>query len=318
MDPVSRHLASHHGIISRAEAKDNGLSDRQIAHRLSIGRWARLAPGVFRLVASPDTWKGAVRGAALSVHGLASHGTAATVHRIDGWDQTRIEVVVDQTRRPKPRPGVTIHRSTQMTLADPCEVDGVPVTGLARTVLDVASNVGRKRLEWTVDAVVRDGRLDWSDLYAIWARSSAKGRDGCGRLHALLEERYGEKVLPDSKFNRLVGQLLDDAGIGGFVYEYEIFDGDRLIARADIAFPEQTVAIECDSKKWHLSGQSFEADRRRQNRATISGWTVLQFTWKTYKESPASIVNDVYNAMRMKLAQNETRSLVYEIRTPSS
>jgi len=52
-----------------------------------------------------------------------------------------------------------------------------------------------------------------------------------------------------------------------------------------------------------LNGHSFEADRRRQNRATISGWTVLQFTWKTYKESPASIVNDVYNAMRMKLAQ---------------
>ncbi len=183
-----------------------------------------------------------------------------------------------------------------MDLADGCEIDAIPVTGLARTVLDVAANVGPKRLEWTVDAVLRSRQLDWPDLYAIWARSSAKGRDGCGRLYTLLERRYGDKAVPDSKFNRMVGQLLDDAGLGGFLYEYEIFQGDKFLARADIAFPHERLAIECDSKRWHLNGHAFEADRFRQNRVTISGWTVLQFTWKTYKESPGTIVNDVYNA----------------------
>ena len=238
---------------------------------------------------------------ALSAGGFASHGTAATVHGIDGWDQRRIEIVVPQDRRPKPREGVTIHRSTQMALADACEVNGIPVTGLARTVLDIAAIVGKKRLNWTVDAVLRSGRLDWPDLYAVWARHSVHGRDGCGKLHALLEARYGDKAIPDSTFNRMIGQLLADAGISGFVYEHEIFAGTRLLARADIAFPAARLAIECDSRRWHDHSHAFEADRTRQNRVTISGWTVLQFTWKTYKNSPDAIVNDVYNALKMKL-----------------
>jgi hypothetical protein len=299
MDAIAQHLASHHGIITRSEANDLKMRDRKIGYRVETGAWERVAPGVFRLAGTPETWHGRVRAAALSAGGVASHGTAATVHGIDGWDQTRIEVVVDQDRRPKPRAGVIVHRSTQMALADKCEVDGVPVTGVARTVLDVAAIGGPRRLEWTVDAVLR-GQLDWPDLYAVWARHSAKGRDGCGKLHALLERRYGDKAIPDSKFNRLVGQLLDDAGIDGFLYEYEILQNGRFLARADIAFPEHRLAIECDSKRWHLNGHAFEADRTRQNRVTISGWTVLQFTWDTYTKSPMTIVNDVYNALKLK------------------
>lgn len=301
MDPVTRHLATHHGVVTRGEARELGMSDRRIAHQVSSGKWIRSAPGVFRHAASPLTWKARVRAAALSAGGLASHGTAATVHRIDGWDQSRIEVVVDQDRRPKPRAGITIYRSKQMDLADAYEVDGVPVTGLGRTVLDVAGVVTLKRLDWTVDAVLRSDELDWPDLYAVLARSSAKGRNGCGLLRALLDRRYGDKVVPDSKFNRLVGQLLDDAGLTGLLYEYEIFRGDRFVARADIAFPEQRLAIECDSQKWHLNGHAFEADRSRQNRVTIAGWTVLQFTWKTYVEAPDTIVEQVHSALRMKL-----------------
>jgi very-short-patch-repair endonuclease len=296
MSAINHHLAQHHGVISRAEAIKLGMTASQLEYRLRSGRWERLSPGVYRLTGAPPLWRGNVRAAALSVQGLASHGTAATVHRIDGWDQRRIEVVVSQDRKPSRRRGITIHRSTQMTLADACELHAIPVTGLARTVLDVAAVVGPKRLEWTVDAVLRGGLLEWPDLYAIWARHSAKGRDGCGKLHALLERRYGDKAIPDSKFNRMVGQLLNDAGIDGFLYEHEILKDGRFLARADLAFPQERLAIECDSKTWHLNNHAFEADRTRQNRVTISGWTVLQFTWKTYKESPVSIVNDVYNA----------------------
>lgn len=279
------------------------MNGNGIAYQLRSGRWERIGHGVYRLAGAPQTWRGDVRAAALSVQGLGSHGTAATVHAIDGWDQSRIEVVVDQARRPSASPRIVVHRSKQMALADATEIDGIPVTGLARTVLDIAAVVGPKRLEWTVDAVLRDGRLTWPDLYAVWSRHSARGRDGCGRLYRLLERRYGSLVVPDSKFNRMVGQLLQDAGLDGFLYEYEVRSAGSFLARVDLAFPAERLAIECDSRQWHDTSSAFESDRSRANRLTVAGWTVLRFTWKAFIESPASIVNDVYNALHF-LRQN--------------
>ena len=301
-EAIRRHLASHHGVISRAEAIAFDMSERQIENRLRSDRWERVAAGVYRVAGAPATWRGKVRAAALSLDGLASHGTAATVHGIDGWDHTRIHVVVDQNRRPDPRSDVSIRRSTQMALAGGCEVDGIPVTGLARTTLDVAADVSPKRLDWTIDAVLRNNQLTWSELYAIYARSKAKGRDGGGPFRRMLDDRFGDAEIPDSIFNRMVGQLLVDQGIDWFHYEYELFEGTNFIARADLAFPEEKLVIECDSKAFHMFTGGFESDRKRSNRITLVGWTVLQFTWKTYVEQPGTIVDDVRDALEL-LAQ---------------
>jgi len=54
------------------------------------------------------------------------------------------------------------------------------------------------------------------------------------------------------------------------------------VAFADVAFPEQRIAIEVDGRRHHAD--RFEEDRLRQNEIVLRGWRVLRFTWKMLTE----------------------------------
>ena len=53
-------------------------------------------------------------------------------------------------------------------------------------------------------------------------------------------------------------------------------NGD-FVARVDLAFPDQRVAIEYDGA-WHAEPGQFAKDRRRLNALVAAGWTVLHVT----------------------------------------
>jgi len=293
------HLASSHGIISRPEAYDLGLTNRQISHRVKTGEWIRLGPSVFRVATSPLTWTATARAAALSCDGLISHRSAARLWGVGDFRSSKIEVVVPDSRR-RHRPDVLVHRSSQFELADPTVIEGVPVTGLSRTILDTAGLIGPRRLDQLVDAALRTELITWPDLLSVLSRHSARGRNGCGRLRTLLDDRYGDMSIPDSRWNRMVGQLLADSELPCPVYEYEIFHGETFVARVDLAYPSRRIAVECDSVRYHLNRASFEADPRRRNALSVAGWQVLSFTWSDYIERPWSIVRTVTEAYRAR------------------
>jgi very-short-patch-repair endonuclease len=55
-------------------------------------------------------------------------------------------------------------------------------------------------------------------------------------------------------------------------------DGTGFVARVDFAWPEAKVAVEYEGR-WHgESPQQVAADRRRLNRLTAAGWTVVFVT----------------------------------------
>lgn len=200
--------------------------------------------------------------------------------------------------RTRERSTVRVHESTQLHLADATEVDGVPVTGVARTVLDVAAVSGPKKIEWTIDAVLRQNLLAWPDLYQVLVRHARRGRDGAGKLRAVLDERFGNDPIPDSKWNRMVEQLLEDHGLPTASLEYNVHHKGAWLARVDLAFPEHLLAIELDSVRYHLNRTSFEADPRRKNRLMVAGWQVLTFTWADYNDRPLELVSTIRRALR--------------------
>jgi very-short-patch-repair endonuclease len=55
-------------------------------------------------------------------------------------------------------------------------------------------------------------------------------------------------------------------------------DGGGFVARVDFAWPEARIALEYEGR-WHgESPQQVTADRRRLNRLTAAGWTVIFVT----------------------------------------
>ncbi|MBW3667252.1 MAG: endonuclease domain-containing protein, partial [Actinobacteria bacterium] len=58
----------------------------------------------------------------------------------------------------------------------------------------------------------------------------------------------------------------------------------------DDAYPEAKLAIEWDSRAWHLQRAAMEADRRRDRIAAMHGWLVIRVTWQDIKERPDEVI----------------------------
>ena len=286
---VLGRMRQQHGLISRQQALQVGLTSDQITWRFKTGRWVRAGKGVYRHAASPPTPLSRLLAACLACGGVASHRSAAALHGIDGYKLDRVEIVVPWKRKPTIK-GVELHRTTQMSLTKPVDRDGIPCTWVGRTVLDVASVVSRKRLDHTIDAALRQGLLRLSDLYAVLVAHSRQGRTGCGPFRDAIEERRGDDMIPLSAWSRMVSDLLADSGLERPALEYRICDpSGELLAQVDLAYPSHRLAIELDSKCWHLNSVSFERDPRRRNALTVVGWTVLTFTWSDFVEHPGQL-----------------------------
>ena len=131
---------AQHGVVTRAQLLDAGLSRAAIEHRVQRGRLHCLYPAVF-VVGRPELtqqgrWMAAV---------LACGASAALSHTSAGelWG------VIEARGRPVhvslPRPvdrrpvGITTHRRDR--LADwVIEHDGIPVTSPSQTLIDLATS----------------------------------------------------------------------------------------------------------------------------------------------------------------------------------
>ena len=301
---VLERMRQQHGLIVRSQALDNGMTSAQIGQRLRTGQWERVAHGVYRHAATEQTRLSRLLAVCLAHNALASHRSAAALHGIDGYSLDRIEVVVAANRSPAVK-GARLHRSAQMDLARPTERKSVPVTGLGRTVLDVAAVVSRRQLDDTIDSVIRNGQLRLWDLYDVLVSHARRGRNGCAALRAALDARLGDDRVPLSRWSRMVSDLLVGDGLDRPRFEYPIHAADgEFIAQVDLAYPDRSLAIELDSVRWHHNLHNFNRDRRRRNRLLLAGWNVLNFTWDDYSRRPDQLCAAVAAALTPAIASS--------------
>lgn len=307
-DTVIERMNQQDGLISRAQALDAGLTGRQIEYCVTSGRWVREARGVYRHAAVVASGLTRLRAAWMAYGGLASHRSAAALHHFDGYTFNTVELTVAPGGNRGVK-GVRFHQSTQLDLAKPVEREGIEVTGPARTVLDLAAVVSPKRLDRTVDAVLRSGQLRLSDLWGVLASHARRGRPGCTALKASLEERFGGEPVPLSAWSRMVAELLTDVGLDYPALEHRIHDAlGNFVAQVDLAYPTHRVAIELDSARWHDNRESFVEDRRRRNEITLVGWNVLNFTWDDYASGPERLSATVIGALDGGIRASRTSS----------
>ncbi len=125
------------------------------------------------------------------------------------------------------------------------------------------------RLEEAVDDVLcrRLCRLD--------EPTPPPGPRGTAALRAVLDA-WRPGPLPDGVAEmRIVRQLLA-AGLPTPVRQHEIRVGPTFVARVDLAYPEDRVAIQLDGFRWHAGRAPFRSDRVRGNRIEAAGWRLLR------------------------------------------
>ena len=291
--------ATQHGLISAAQCRDLGVTRSTIHRRVASAAWVREAPSVYRIAGAPRTWQARALAAVISAGpgALASHRTAAHLWGLEGFPAPgRIEVTVPRHARPQRRSSVVTHETLAYDLAGATRRWGVPVTGPARTVIDLAAVLDDEtELLRALDETRRLRLATWPALWEALILHARRGRPGIVRARGTILRRYGRRV-PDTEFARLFMLLLDDAGLPGPVAEHWVY-GEGWRHRLDLAYPQRMVAIELDGKESHLTDEAFEADPVRDNRLCLAGWDVLHYTWHRFVDAPSEVVREVRAAL---------------------
>jgi len=295
---IARLASRQHGLITLAQAFERGLTPDAVAWLVRTGRWVRVASGVYRLNGTPLTWRGRTLALCLAAgsDAVTSHRTAAAVWGLDGFEPPRVEdLTVPVGRRPRVY-GARPHQSRHYEVLGLTTRDGIPVTGPARTVLDVCAvsrnpQIGLRAL----DDVRRRRLATWGELWACHDAHARRGVRGLRTFRALLERRSGKEV-PDTTFEALVQELLVGAGLPEPEPRVWVSAGGHRY-RLDLAYRELRIDIECHSKEWHLNEAAFEADPIRDNALAVAGWLILHFTHQRFRDDPGGIVSDVERAI---------------------
>ena len=288
-----------HGLVTRQQARECGLTDAQIAARVAQGRLIRCEPHVFRLAGAPVPWQQRVLSTCLATDGVASHRTAAMLLGLGLWPGRVVEVTTDPDRNYR-NPEVHLHRSVD----DPAS--GQPHAGRhsshlgTRTLLDLGSVVPQDRVEKCVERAIFRGMTSAGALWAYIDEVGRQGRRGVQPLRGVLELR-GRVPATESDLETEMVQLLRRAGLPEPVRQHEIVVASRRF-RIDLAYPELKIAIEIDGDEPHFGASKTDADDTRDGLLQLGDWLTQHFTKR-------HIRHDEHGERREDLGRVRQRSL---------
>ena len=282
------YAARQFGLVTRKQAR-SVLTRRQIDVRTGSGEWAIAREGVYRLRSAPRSWEGDLLARVIDRAAVASHRTAAVLWDLDRPGSRQSEITVPYHRRPRNEAGM--HVTRQWDRRDEVERSGIACTGLNRTILDCAAVMHWRRVERLAEGAIRRDMTSWGQLRSTLIAHSAHGRDGCGRLRHLLDDRAATPGVTRSDFSLFVVNLLRRHGIPEPKVEYPVCDqhGEHILA-LDLAWPDQKKAWELDGLEWHFGRADVERDRRKRNRLVNEGWVLQEVLWSMYAEAPDDLV----------------------------
>jgi hypothetical protein len=207
---IARLAARQHGVVALWQLTALGVSTSGISRRVADGRLRRVHQGVYAVgpLDRRGYWMAAVL--ACGERALLSHRDAAMLWSLRRTSRTAVDVTAPGTRRRR-RPRITVHGSTELHPDDRAEVDGIPVTSVPRTLLDLAEVVPAEHLRRAYEAAERRELLDMRAVHELIARSN--GRRGLSALLALLDYDPREAIESKSDLESRFLDLVRDAGL---------------------------------------------------------------------------------------------------------
>ena len=215
-----------------------------------------------------------------------SHLSAAQLKGLSEWATARIHVISSKHVRIA---GIAAHRCV---LADDerTVIHGIPVTGLARTLLDCAAMLPAYRLEKLLQEAEFRRLSDSLSLDALIRRYP--GHRGVAKARSVLERgRFGASITKEEMELRFL-KVVDDYGLPSPVLNGLIRAGGKN-HEVDCHWSDGRVIVELDSRMAHMTTQAFEGDRARDRALRIAGWTVIRITWHQMHDEPARIASDI-------------------------
>ena len=316
---TDRRLA---GIRTAAELKSAGNSPAQISRLVRQGKLVRLRYGVYakgHMVAEVRRQPGgsqllevAASLASAEPGAVASHESAACIHEIDllsptalsagaaaqaaraGIDTTqspRVCLTVAPGRNRSGRGGVHIY-SAELPKAHVTEVYGLPVTTVARTVLDLARSLDFRAGVVAADSALHRKLVTKAELESVRARCSAW--PGATRAAEVVTFADG---LSESVLESLARVVFRDCGLPP--PELQIWAGGaEVVGRVDFLWRRYRTVAEVDGRMKYANSVRAVRQLERDRQLRDAGYEVVHFTWNDITENPGYVNATIRKAFR--------------------
>jgi predicted transcriptional regulator of viral defense system len=173
------------GLFTAAQARALGITDSVLARLTQRGKLERVARGVYRIPYFPadplSQYREAVLWARAShgpEHVALSHETALAVYGISDVNPSRVHLTVPKharLRREKPT-WIMIHRG-DLPQSDVTTHEGLPVTTVAKSVMDVMATTGRSSLaRQAIKDARKEGYITAAELQRLSRQLSQHAR----------------------------------------------------------------------------------------------------------------------------------------------
>lgn len=246
------------------------MSAQAIQHRIAKGRLHPVERGVYA-VGRPELsrrgrWAAAVLGCGSGA--ALSYGSAAAFWGIERERKGAIEVSipVSSARR---HGDVLVYRRPNLRMAEVVPRNGIPVTSVVRTLIDIAGRLDGTDLERAVNEADRLGLIDPGTLLEVLDRHP--GKHGVGPLREMLGKRTFR--LTDSELERRFLRLVAETGLSMPLTQQRL-NGFRV----DFVWPRLGLVVETDGLTYHRTPAQQARDRLRDQAHLAAGFTPLRFT----------------------------------------
>jgi predicted transcriptional regulator of viral defense system/very-short-patch-repair endonuclease len=268
------------GVVSRAQLRLLGMSRSAIEHAVQTGRLHPIFRGVYALGGVPIGTRGRMYAATLTCGDgtVVSHRSAAALMGL--LDKAPLSVhVIGRRERGRTIDGIRSHPASFLAVHETGTFDGIPCTSPARTLVDVATEVGMQTLRSCFERAAARGILDVAAVEA----SLRPGRPGAPAIRTLLDEwrpalPAGSKPKLKSPLEAMVLPLLAKRGLHAprCNAPVQLAEGRRI--EVDFLWPEQRFVLEADSRDYHGTDAAFERDRWRDRELMRAGYGWLRVT----------------------------------------
>jgi very-short-patch-repair endonuclease len=263
-------------VVSIGQLAALGLGRSAVTRRVQAGRLHRIHRGVYAVGHRALRVEGRRLAAVLACGpgAVLSHTSAAAHWGLLHTGASRIDVTAPRTRQrtAKIRP----HRSRSLDVRDTTTHEAIPITTIARTLLDLAATIPNARLERAIATAHKLHLYDHTAIANVLERAN-----GHRAAKTLAHATARDPAWTRNDFEAAFLALVRDAGLPEPLVNHPLVAPDHGHCWPDFLWPNHQVIVETDGWETHGTREAFEADRAKDAALTAAGFRVLRFTWRT-------------------------------------
>jgi len=287
--PELAHL--QHGVVARVQLRALGLTDAQIDDALHTGRLERVHRGVFGVghVRLSSTGRAFAAVLACGEGATIGYRSGAALWSLRPSSSPTVEVVLPR-RSSAVHDGVLVHRHPGIGPDERTVLDGVPVTTVARTLLDLAAVVSIEQLRRAVKQAEVFGIFDRREVERLIARHPR--HRGATPLRTLLRS-WSDPLRTRSDLEIAFVGLCTRHGL-----PQPLMNATFLGFEIDAQFPTHGIAVELDGATFHENPLQREDDYAKRAALEAAGLRFVAFTFRQVTDDagrfPARILRQMF------------------------